>query len=222
MNILVVSDIHLGSPLCRTDALLELLHEDWCEIIVNGDLLDSSKFSRYHKKHWKVLSRLRKLSKKIPVHLVVGNHDKEAHILTDILGLDYCENMELVCGNHKFLFVHGDCFDSFISKYPIVTEIAANIYYFIQRIPGFKKICPMLKASSKAWLNAASMVAKKALLHVRHTDYTDIVCGHVHLATEIYDSVHSKKYWNTGTFCDEPSHYMAINKDSGIASLKMI
>ena len=64
-EILVVSDIHLGSPVLRVKELLDLLDQEWSQVVVNGDLLDSGKFHRYNKRHWKVLSKLRKLSKHI-------------------------------------------------------------------------------------------------------------------------------------------------------------
>ncbi len=44
---LVISDVHLGSPVCRTDSLLKVLSEEkYDKLIINGDLLDNDYFQR--------------------------------------------------------------------------------------------------------------------------------------------------------------------------------
>lgn len=212
-KILVISDIHLGSPILRADDLLKILDQGWEQIIVNGDLLDSGKFHRYNKKHWKILSKLRKLSKHIPVHLVMGNHDRDAEILADILGLEYTKELVLRIGDRVILLVHGDQFDSFITKHPILTEIASGIYYMLQRIGLSKSICRRIKETSKHWLDASEILAKKALVHISEKDFTDICCGHTHHAMR--HTILGKNYWNSGTFCDDPAHYITISEETG-------
>lgn len=212
-KILVVSDIHLGSPVLRVKELLEILDQGWSQIIVNGDLLDSGKFHRYNKHHWKVLSKLRKLSKKIPVHLIIGNHDRDAELLSDILGLEYTKEMVLEYGDKRILLVHGDQFDTFISKHPIITEIAANFYFMLQRTGFSKSFCRYIKERSKVWLDASESISKKAISHILDTDFTDIICGHTHHART--DKILNKTYWNSGTFCDDPAHYITIAEKTG-------
>ena len=216
-KILVISDIHLGSPVLRADALLELLDKKWQQIIVNGDLLDSGKFHRYTKKHWKILSKLRKISKHTPVRLIEGNHDREARVLVEILGLEYLSNLTLEIGLRKILFVHGDQFDSFISKHPIITEVAANIYYMLQRMGLSKSLCRKIKESSKQWMDASEILANRSLAHIAGTDITDICVGHSHHATS--RSIPYHNYWNSGTFCDDPSNYLVICTNTGSIQL---
>ena len=63
--ILALSDIHLGSPICQAELTLEILKQDnYDTLILCGDLLDSYNIHRLCKKQWKVLSELRKISKK--------------------------------------------------------------------------------------------------------------------------------------------------------------
>ncbi len=53
MKDIVLSDIHLGSDLCRVDNLLDLLHNlplDLRRLIINGDLMESPEH-RLKKKH---------------------------------------------------------------------------------------------------------------------------------------------------------------------------
>ena len=212
-EILVVSDIHLGSPVLRVKELLDLLDQEWSQVVVNGDLLDSGKFHRYNKKHWKVLSKLRKLSKHIPVHLVIGNHDRHAEMLADILGLEYKKELVLTCGSKRILLVHGDQFDTFISKHPFITEVAAYVYFLLQRAGLSKSACRFVKERSKAWLDASEQVAKRALAHILDTDYTDILCGHTHHSHTT--TLLNKTYWNSGTFCDDPAHYITVSEETG-------
>ena len=63
-NVLVVSDIHLGSPVSKVKALAKVLkNEKYSHLIINGDLFDSKNIHRYKKGHWNILSLIRKVSK---------------------------------------------------------------------------------------------------------------------------------------------------------------
>jgi len=219
-NILVISDIHLGSPVLRTKELLGLLDQKWSQIIVNGDLLDSGKFHRYNKQHWKVLSKLRKLSKHIPVHFIAGNHDKDSEILSEILGLEYKKELILECGDKRILLVHGDQFDTFIGKHPVITEIAANFYFILQKIGFSKSFCRFIKEKSKVWLDASELLCQRAVEYIIDKDFTDICCGHTHHSR--CTTILNKTYWNSGTFCDDPSHYITISEKTGEISILSI
>ena len=62
---LIISDIHLGDKDCKADILLQVLKKYKAKtIIIAGDLFDHHNLNRLKGKHWKVLSKLRKLSKK--------------------------------------------------------------------------------------------------------------------------------------------------------------
>jgi UDP-2,3-diacylglucosamine pyrophosphatase LpxH len=219
---LILSDIHLGSPVCRHHKVLEVLkREEWGEIIVNGDLLDSGRFQRYSKHHWQVLGALRKLSKKIPVHFVRGNHDRNAEILINILGLDYLEEYVLEFEDgRRGLIIHGDQFDSFIRKSPLLSELAGHFYYFIQRVPILQKLCPVLKEKSKSWLQVSQRVAGRAVAHARALEYSFVCLGHTHKeARERMDGIY---YFNSGCFCDETCHYLEVDKGVGKVILREV
>ena len=65
MEIIVISDVHLGSDNCQCSLLLQFLkeiHHSSCEkLIINGDLFENTEH-RLKKSHWAVLSKLRKMS----------------------------------------------------------------------------------------------------------------------------------------------------------------
>ena len=87
---LILSDIHLGDDKCRADLVLQILKKYPAKkIIIAGDLFDSHHLSRLRKSHWKVLSRLRKMSKKTKIVYLIGNHCfLKAEFMSILLGFD--------------------------------------------------------------------------------------------------------------------------------------
>src|SRR6185437_9056133 len=97
----IISDIHLGSDCCQAkmlEAFLENIESRSTRLILNGDVFDSMDFRRLEKHHWRILSRLRKISDKMEVVWVVGNHDGPAEVISHLLGLTVVNNYEFVSG----------------------------------------------------------------------------------------------------------------------------
>ena len=212
---LVISDVHLGSPVCRTDSLLKVLSEEkYDKLIINGDLLDNDYFQRYKKKHWKVLELIRKISKKKEVILICGNHDRKSETLSRILGIEFVPQYEIQINGKNFLFLHLDIFDTFIAHYGLLTTIAESIYYFSQKI--HKPLAIWLKKSSKTFLEVKDKIKYKALEYIHNTQYDAIFGGHVHYAEEYHCVKTNKSYYNTGSFCDSPSHYIIIDNNGKV------
>ena len=221
-NTLVVSDIHLGSPVCKVKAITTVLkNEKYDTLIINGDLLDNKYIGRYKKSHWRILSIIRLISKKKKVILIKGNHDAKAMILARILGLEFIDKYETKIGKKNFLFMHFQQFDPFIFKYPLITTLAEHIYYFMQWIDRSKRIARFLKRNSKSFLNIRFNIRNKALYHIKTTKYDAICGGHIHYAESYVCPDSGKEYYNSGSFCDEPCHYLLIDS-KGSVNLKEI
>jgi UDP-2,3-diacylglucosamine pyrophosphatase LpxH len=216
-NILVISDVHLGSPVSRVKSLAKVLKsEKYDHLIINGDLFDSSAIHRYKKHHWKILALIRKIAKKKEVTLIKGNHDINSTFLIKVLGLEFVDKYELTVNNKKFLFIHFHQFDSFIKKYPIITHVAESIYYFFQSIDRSKKFSRWLKRTSKVFLNVKVKIRNKALDYIKDKDYDAIVGGHIHFAETYKCPDSNKEYYNSGSFCDTPCHYLIINSQGEV------
>ena len=211
-NTLVISDIHLGSPVSKVKAIVKVLkNEDYSHLIINGDLFDNKHIERYKKQHWKVLSILRKIAKKKEITFILGNHDVKSKNIIKILGLDFVERYEKTINGKHFLFMHFQQFDPFIFKYPFITNLAEQIYYFFQKIDRSRKIARFLKRNSKSFLNIRHNIRTKAISFINGTKHDAIVGGHIHYA-EIYKCPFtSKEYYNSGSFCDDPCHYLIID-----------
>jgi UDP-2,3-diacylglucosamine pyrophosphatase LpxH len=216
-NTLVISDVHLGSPVCKAKMVSKVLkNEKYNHLIINGDLLDNKYIGRYKKSHLNVLSMIRKISKKKKLTLIKGNHDQKSMFIARILGLEYVENYVMNVNGKKFLFQHFHQFDPFIFKYPLITTIAENFYYFIQKIDTSKRIARFLKRNSKSFLNMRYNIRNKALNFIKDKDYNAIFGGHIHYAETYICSETGKGYYNSGSFCDEPSHYLMIDKEGNV------
>ena len=139
--ILCLSDIHLGSPICQAELTLKLLEEEkYDKLIICGDILDSYNIHRLCKKQWKVLSALRKISKKKECIFIKGNHDRGLDTISALLGFDFKEEHIEVIKKKKFYFVHGDRWDYIIQLRPFLTEIACGLYYFLLKIDKKHKL----------------------------------------------------------------------------------
>lgn len=218
MEAIIISDIHLGANNCQAKELCSFLHLIRHEIkpkqlIINGDLFDSFD-SRLRKKHWSVLSELRKLSDEIDVHWIMGNHDREgpAEMVSHLFGAHFhLDHYILESGNQKVLCVHGDTWDDYISKRPILTWFADKIYGFLQTIDPSFFIAKLAKRSSKTFTRCLKMIESGAIEMRDELGCDIVITGHTH------SPVARTGYYNSGSWTDRPATYLSLN--DGIVSL---
>lgn len=219
---IIISDIHLGSDVCQSKKIVEflkLIEEDQIqtkELIVNGDLFDSWDFRKLKGSHWKVLSKLRSLAKKIHIVWINGNHDGPAEVISHLIGLDFVEEYYLKSEEKNILILHGDIFDNFIAKYPILTKIADNLYRLIQRVDRSFYLAKLAKKSSKTFLRCSEQIKEKAKLYALKKEVDIVICSHTHLS--VSDENDDIKYYNTGSWTENPCTYVEIK--SGKAFVK--
>ena len=121
LDLLVLSDIHLGYRGCRADELLAYLKTvEPKRVVLNGDIIDIWQFSKsfWPESHLKVLRRLLKFAQRgTPVHYVTGNHDEALRRYTlFILGhVELVDRLELDIDGRRTWFLHGDAFDALIA-----------------------------------------------------------------------------------------------------------
>jgi UDP-2,3-diacylglucosamine pyrophosphatase LpxH len=218
---IVISDIHLGSSVCRAKPLADLLKSietggiQTRRLIINGDLFDDWDFRKLKKSHWKVLSHIRKVAGISEVVWIRGNHDGPAEIISHLIGVDFLEEYEMESGGRKILFLHGDKFDSFIAKKPVLTKLADNFYRLVQRIDRSFYLARLLKHGSKTFLRCSEQIRDRAKAYASKRGFDCVVCSHVHM--EMEDKSGSVEYYNTGCWTESPSHYLMI--ESGSLSL---
>jgi len=209
LKCVILGDLHLGSGVCQHIKLISLLKTINTEtLVLNGDVIDIDHLKRLSKKDWKILSLLRKLSKNTRIIYIRGNHDaKIAEIISELLGFEFKNNYDFICNDKKFHILHGDEFDSFITNFPIITELATGIYYYIQLLsPKKQELARVLKRRSKNFIKSCENTKKKAELYAKHNGYDFVICNHTHQEFISPDS----KYINTGCFTEATCSYLEI------------
>lgn len=213
---IVLSDLHLGSENCQVDSLFCFLEEirrgdrPTRRLILNGDLFDSFDFRRLKKKHWKVLSAIRKMSDWLPVTWITGNHDGPAEIVSHLLGVDVVEEFTLTSGGKRILLLHGHQFDEFIERHRFTTWVADRVYRLLQRIDRSHTVARAAKHSSKLFLRCAAKIEEQSVRMAQRMHCHAVCCGHTHHAiATVRDGI---EYRNSGCWTEKPSHYLAIDR----------
>jgi UDP-2,3-diacylglucosamine pyrophosphatase LpxH len=207
---IIISDLHLGSEVCNAQLILQFFD---CidhgslgtkELILNGDVFDSWDFRRLTKKHWKILSWLRKRSDQMKITWIAGNHDGPVELISHLLGLDVAEKYVLHSGAEKILVMHGHQFDRFLDAHPIVTWTCDVFYHWMQKIDKSFAVARQLKKAGKKFVRALEEVREKALAYAKKHHYKTICCGHTHLDEE------TEGYYNSGCWTESIGSYLAV------------
>ncbi len=117
-----ISDLHLGTPGCQADALLDFLRHLECDTLyLVGDIIDGWQLRRqwyWPQAHNDVVQKLlRKARKGTHVVFVPGNHDEFArkYLHLNFGGVDVVEEAMHTTANGQRLWVtHGDLFDGVV------------------------------------------------------------------------------------------------------------
>jgi len=218
---LIISDIHLGSDACEAKSLNTFLrnaHERYDRLILNGDVFESMDFRRLKKQHWKVLSKLRRLSDQIEVVWVCGNHDGPADIISHLLGLTVVNDYEFTTGALRILVTHGHIFDKFLDDHPFLTWLGDMIYNFLQKIDQSHYVARMAKHSSKHYLRCLDIVRDGAIALAEERGCRAVCCGHTHHARA--DQTGPIHYYNSGCWTERPPTYLHI--ENGVVEVRTL
>jgi UDP-2,3-diacylglucosamine pyrophosphatase LpxH len=212
---LIISDIHLGSDLCRARELARFLNRIRREelrtrtLVLNGDVFDSHDFRRLDKHHWKILSLIRKLSNNIRIVWVCGNHDGPAEMISPLLGVEVHDEIILPTGGRRALITHGHRFDSFIADHPTLTLISDCAYWLLQKMDGSHNLARWAKKKSKTFVRCVGKIRDGAFAYARSHNCPIVCCGHTHQAeTAARDGI---EYYNSGCWTESPTTYLAVS-----------
>jgi len=214
---LIVSDIHLGDKDSKADVLLKVLKKYKAKtIIIAGDLFDHHNLNRLKGSHWKILSKLRKLSKKQKVIYLIGNHCfLKAEFMSILLGFDCKDELVIELNDEKILLIHGDIFDMFFTRYKYITNFVVRLYYLFRHYTPFADdFFRLLKHRTNNFIEKAGDMKKNALKYIEFNNYDKVICGHSHISE--YDD----KYINTGSFCEREVSFVVIDNKNKINLIK--
>jgi len=200
IDILVLSDTHLGTYGCHAKELLCYLKTIRPKIIVlNGDIIDIWQFSKHYwpKSHMKVVKHLMGwLTKGIKIWYITGNHDellrKFAGFKMGSFKISNKAVLELADGK-KAWFFHGDVFDVTMQHSKLLARLGATGYdllILINRFVNFisEKIFKSGKLSLSKKIKDSVKTAVKFINNFEQTAagigisnrYDYVVCGHIH------------------------------------------
>jgi UDP-2,3-diacylglucosamine pyrophosphatase LpxH len=214
LDAVILSDLHLGSNNCEAKRICHLLerlvHKQLRtrRLILNGDVFDSFDFRRLTKKHWKVLSLLRKLSDQLEIIWLCGNHDGSPEDVSHLLGVQVMDDYVLESGERRILVLHGHIFDDFLDKHPILTWMGDTIYYFLQWLDSTHTLARRAKHGSKIFLRCARKIHEGAVELAQKRDCHAVCCGHTHSACASEELV--VPYFNSGCWTELPCTYLTV------------
>jgi UDP-2,3-diacylglucosamine pyrophosphatase LpxH len=218
LDAVILSDIHLGSANCEARSVCDLLERitegdlPTRRLILNGDVFDSIDFRRLHKSHWKVLSRLRKLSDHVEITWLAGNHDGTAEIISHLLGVTVKDDFVLESGRERLLILHGHVFDEFIDNHPWLTWVGDCTYRLLQILDRTHHFAKLAKHGSKTFLRCARKIEEGAIEMARRRDCTAVCCGHTHAA--VARTNQPIPYYNSGCWTELPCSYLTVLEGS--------
>ncbi|WP_126971923.1 UDP-2,3-diacylglucosamine diphosphatase [Gynurincola endophyticus] len=227
VDILVLSDIHLGTYGCRAKELLQYLKSvNPKQIVLNGDIIDIWQFSKRYwpKSHMKVVKHLMGwASKGKKVYYITGNHDE---MLRKFAGLKM-GSLQIVNklvldlpDNKKAWIFHGDVFDVTMQHSKWLAKLGAIGYDSLILLNSFvnfisEKIFRQGKLSLSKKIKNSVKSAVKFINNFEQTSadigimnqYDYVVCGHIHQPEmrEISNSNGSIMYLNSGDWIENLS-----------------
>ena len=144
LDILVLSDVHLGTYGCHAKELLRYLKTVKPKtVILNGDIIDIWQFSKRYwpKNHMKVIKHLMSwMSRGVKIYYITGNHDE---MLRKFVGfkmgsLKIVNKIILELDNGKTAwFFHGDVFDVTMQHSKWLAKLGAVGYDTLIHINSF-------------------------------------------------------------------------------------
>ncbi len=231
---LFISDVHLGNKKSSTDYLLSVLKEyEFENLIIIGDFIDLTSLKKkfyWKPNHSKVIQKILKMSKKVKVTYILGNHD---HFLRGLI-----EDSPIKLGKilitddliyetlkkERIYICHGDQFDGFIKLNPILYRIGDWAYEFSFKVSRFYNhirrifrqnewsLSAYLKCKVKnviSFLNDFKEISKQK---AKQMNCDSIMIGHIHTPAIDRGVIN---YYNTGDMVESRS-YIIENLDGEI------
>ena len=243
LDILVLSDIHLGTYGCHAKELLHYLKSVKPKtVILNGDIIDIWQFSKRYwpKSHMKVIKHLMDwVSKGVKVYYITGNHDE---MLRKFVGFKMGSLRivnKVILDLHdgkKAWFFHGDVFDVTMQHSKWLAKLGAIGYdslILINRVANFisEKIFNKGKLSLSKKIKNSVKSAVKFINQFEQTaadigisnKYDYVVCGHIHQPEirNIQNDEGSIVYLNSGDWIENLSALEYVNNEWKIFQFDM-
>ena len=198
LDILVISDLHLGTYGSEADEVLAYLDTiNANKIVINGDFVDIMLFNKrfWPSSHMKVIKYfLDLISQGKEIYYVTGNHDElmRKFLNFKIQNFKIVNQIVLDTAKGKVWIFHGDVFD-FSIQTQWLTKLAGFLYDYmiifnswinkkIMRPLGRKRLnfSKTIKSNVKTAVQYFANFEMKAAEVAQKNGYKYVVCGHIH------------------------------------------
>jgi len=198
VDLIVISDIHLGTYGCHAKELVQYLRSvKPRRLVLNGDIIDIWQFSKkyFPKSHMKVVREIVKISASgVPVHYITGNHDELLRKFAGFrLGELRIENkLVLDLNGGKAWIFHGDIFDITMQHarwltrlgaigYDLLILLNASVNFLLERLgKGKISLSKQIKNSVKSAVKFINSFEDTCASIAIENNYRYVVCGHIH------------------------------------------
>ncbi|MCI5055766.1 MAG: UDP-2,3-diacylglucosamine diphosphatase [Flavobacteriales bacterium] len=222
VDILVLSDIHLGTYGCHAQELLNYLKSiDPKKVVLNGDIIDIWQFKKSYwpKSHMKVIKMFMDwITKDVPVYYITGNHDE---MLRKFVGFklhkfQILNKLVIKSRSKKMWIFHGDVFDvtmrysRWLAKlgaigYDFLILLNRAVNYVLEKLGRDRySLSKKVKDSVKSAIRFINDFENTAANIAIDNGFDHVICGHIHRPI-IKDVVNEKgrvTYLNSGDWIE--------------------
>lgn len=198
VEIVVISDVHLGTYGCHAKELVNYLKSVHPKkLILNGDIVDAWAFNKnyFPQEHMEVIGQIINMTTKgVEVYYLTGNHDDILRKFSDFKLANFylSDKIVLKLDKKKAWFFHGDIFDFSMKHTTKLAKIGGIAYDYL--ILGNRLINRFLKKIGKEPYSFAHRIKKSVKTAIKYIEdfemtaaklaiankYDYVVCGHIH------------------------------------------
>ena len=199
VDVVVISDVHLGTYGCRAKELVAYLKSITPNILIlNGDIIDCWQFSKryFPSSHMAVIKEvLNMMMQGTRVFYITGNHDEQMRRYSDfqLSNFTLTDKLVLEIDNKMTWIFHGDVFDNTTKGgAKLLAKLGSNGYGALILFNRF--VNNILKAFGREKLSISKKVmaeVNKAVVRINDFEmiaaelaidkkYDYVICGHIH------------------------------------------
>ncbi|MBY6142362.1 UDP-2,3-diacylglucosamine diphosphatase [Leisingera daeponensis] len=225
-----LSDIHLGTPGCQAELLLDFLNTYEAEsYYLVGDIIDAWRIKRkgflWPQAHNDVVQALlAKAHDGASIYLIPGNHDEflRSYLGTHFGGIEVLSTADFTASDGKrYVVTHGDQFDSVVMHAKWLAHLGDRAYDFMlwlntrlnraRSLWGgqYWSLSKWAKQQVKKAVNFISEYEKVLTAEARRGGYDGVICGHIHSAA--VRDMNGVTYVNTGDWVESCTAVVELN-----------
>jgi len=221
-DIVVISDVHLGTYGCHAKELLTYLKSIRPKtLVINGDFIDIWQFRKryFPKEHMQVIQRILKMAAQgTEVYYITGNHDDTLRRYSDFStgNIHLRDKLILQLKDKRAWIFHGDIFDLSIRYSPFIAKLGGKSYDYLIVFNRFvNKIRKVFGLQPMSLAKEAKQRVKKAVSFISDFEetainvageqkYDYVICGHIHMPQKrtIQAHGHPVTYLNSGDWIE--------------------